>query len=87
VAFASGGKVVKVFDETQMASGGPVRYLAGCQFDATKGRKAVALAFSIAFDGSGSFFNIVMWQSGDYRVVFSPHGFQSQLVLRRGSVA
>jgi len=88
VAFVVGGKVAKVLDETQTASGrgGFVRYLSGCPFDAAAHRKALALAFSTAFDGSGSAFAIIMWQSGEYGVVFNPHGMQAQLVLRRGSV-
>lgn len=89
VAFVVGGRVAKVLDGTQMAGGrgGPVRYLAGCQFDAAKNLKAVALAFSTAFDGSGSAFDIIMWRSGDYRVVFDLYGMQGQLVLGRDVVA
>jgi hypothetical protein len=86
VAFVVGGIVVKVLDELVGGRGGPVRYLAGCQFDAAKGRKAVALAFSTAFDGSGSSFDIIMWKSKDYQIVFSPHGFQGRLVLGRDRV-
>ncbi len=88
VAFVAEGKVVTVLDEAQLATerGGFVRYLSGCQFDATAHQKALALAFSTAFDGSGSAFAIIMFESGGYRVVFNPHGMQAQLVLRRDSL-
>lgn len=89
VAFVIGEKVAKVLDggEAAKAPGGFARYMSACQFDTAAHQKAVALAFSSAFDGSGSAFAVIMWHSGDYRVVSSLHGMQGQLVLRRGGLA
>ena len=72
VAFLVAGHLVKLFNGSDFAprGGGFERYLSSCQFDLARNQKAFAIALSTAFDGTGSAFAIIKWQSGDYRVVF-----------------
>jgi hypothetical protein len=88
IAFISRGALVKVLDANEIApkAGGFWRYLSSCQFEATTDTRALALAFTTGFDGAGSVFAIVMWQSGDYRIVFSPLVGQGRMVLSLGTV-
>jgi hypothetical protein len=83
VAFVVNAKVQLILGDTQLndRGGGFVRFLAACPFHLDPDRKAVALAFSRAFDGTGSVFLIVMWQSGTFKIAFTAHGNQGQLVI------
>jgi hypothetical protein len=89
VAFIIGGKLGKVLDASEIVpkAGGFWRYLSGCQFEATRHQKALALAFSTTFDGSGSAFAVIMWQSGKYQIVFNPFVMQGRIVLSSGKLA
>ena len=74
LAFLVGGKTVKLFDEVALNphGGGFERYLASCEFDLTRNQRALAIALTAGYDGAASVFAIIRWQSGEYRVVFSP---------------
>jgi hypothetical protein len=89
VAFFIEGKVRLILDIAQLTNwgGGFERFQAACPFDISPDGKAVALAFTTAFDGDGSVFDIVMWRAGTFEVVFTAHGGQGQLVIGRGSLS
>jgi hypothetical protein len=81
VAFVANGHLVKVFDGPGLAArgGGFERYLASCQIDLATGQKALAVALSTAFDGTGSAFAVIQWQSGEYRVILNPIAIQGRM--------
>jgi hypothetical protein len=83
VAFLVGGHVVKLFDEFALVphGGGFERYLSGCEFNLTKNQRAIAIALTSGFDGAASAFAIIRWQSGEYRVVFTPIVDQGRMEL------
>lgn len=74
VGFVVGGRVVKVFNEIDIAphGGGFERYLSSCEIELTRSQKAFAIALSSGFDGATTAFAIIRWHSGQYRVVFNP---------------
>jgi hypothetical protein len=89
VAFVVEGKVRLILDISQLTDwgGGFERFQAACQFDLGPDRKAVALAFTTAFDGTGSTFDIVMWQGGTFKILFSTHGIQGRLMIEPGRLS
>ena len=83
LAFVVHGRLVKLFDASDLAprGGGFERYLSSCQFALATNQRAMVFAFSTAFDGTGSAFAIIGWQSGEYHVVFNPLVSQGRMEL------
>jgi hypothetical protein len=81
VAFLVGGHVVKLLDATVLNphGGGFERYLSSCEFDLTRNQRALAIALTAGYNGAASAFAIIRWQSGDYRVFFSPSVGQGRM--------
>jgi hypothetical protein len=74
VAILVGGRIAKLFDGGEINShgGGFERYLSSCEFDIAPNERALAVAISAGYDGAGTVFAVIRWQSGQYRVVFNP---------------
>ena len=89
VAFAVGGKVVQSLAARDLydRSGGFERFQVACPFQLLSTRGAVALAFTSAFDGSGSIFSIVSWKANKYALVLTAHGVQGRLWIERGKLS
>jgi hypothetical protein len=83
VAFLVGGHIVKLLDGSDFnpRGGGFERYLSSCEFDLARNQRALALAITSGYDGAGSVFSIIRWQSGDYRVVFNQLVGQGRMEL------
>ena len=89
VAFVVGGKVVQTLAMGDLADWGVgfERFQAACPFQLLPSQGALALAFTSAFDGTGSIFSIVTWKANKYARVFTTHGVQGQLQIGRGKLS
>ncbi len=66
---------------------GFTHYLSACEFSLSPVRTAVAVAYSTAGDGSGTYFAILGWDSGDYRKLFEVEISQGRMVLQPGQLS
>jgi len=88
VAFLVDGRIVKLFDGSDLNShsGGFERYLSSCEIVLASNERAFVIAISTGYDGAASVFAVIRWQSGDYRVVFSPIVGQRRMVFETGKL-
>jgi hypothetical protein len=89
LSFVVAGKVVQTLAMGDLADWGVgfERFQAACQFQLQPSQDAVALAFTSAFDGTGSIFSIVAWKDNKYALVFTTHGTQGRLQIGRGKLS
>lgn len=89
VAFVVGGQVAQTFAMSDLTDWGVgfERFQSACAFHLQPTQDAVALAFTSAFDGTGSIFSVVAWKGNKYVLVFTTHGVQGQLKIGRGTLS
>ena len=89
VSFVVGGKVVQTLAMGDLADWGVgfERFQVVCPFHLPSSQNAVAMAFTSAFDGSGSIFSLVTWKGNKYAQVFTTHGMQGRLQIGRGTLS
>lgn len=77
--------VTKTFDIAKEL-GRDARYMASCEFDLTPTQRALAIAYIVDGDGSGSAFVIIVRTGVDYQVVFKRNVGQGRIVFSASTI-
>jgi hypothetical protein len=82
VAVVVQGKVAKVFDLASLVEYGEGGvYASSCEFELAPSQKALAIAYTLSGDGTGSAFLVLTWFGGNYQVIFHRTVGQGRMVL------
>ena len=88
VAILVHGTLAQVYEVSKFVEFGQgAIYATSCEFDVAPGQRALAIAYTLSGDGTGSSFLIVAWSlAGQYALVFHRTVGQGRIILTSGGL-
>jgi len=82
VAIVALGTLAKAYDVSSLVEYGQgALYATSCEFELAPMHRALAIAYTLSGDGTGSAFIVLTWWAGDYHVIFHQTVGQGRIVL------
>jgi len=87
IAIVVNAAIVKTYEISKLVEYGEgATYATSCEFEIAPGQRALAVAYTLSGDGTGSAFIVLTWWGGEYRVAFHRTVGQGRLVLGSGTL-